>query len=391
VVGDWDGNGTTTIGVFRPTGTQFNQTTQDQWLLRNSNTAGNPDISLSYGAPGDQPVVGDWDGNHTTTIGVFRLANTPYNMTASPQWLLRNSNTAGNPDLAFYYGAPEDIQIAGDWDGNGTTTVGVFRPTGTPFNQTTGDQWLLRNSNSFGNPDVTFYYGGSGDRPVSGNWQHSSVVSGHPPMAPSQLTITSTDSQWIYFTFRDNNTAQTGPGETLEIWEVYNGMNYKRSVYNGQPSYGAVNSYSVFYVSYLAGGAHACLELRASNTFGASMFSNIACASGVTPPSYSNVGLGNGVLIASPDLTNMNYYPPSGSPFRVWWQLCNAGTAASGALQVVLVETLGSGSTTSFNFPISGGLAAGQCLAQDTNPLTVTGPVNFDLYVNSAWLGGTGM
>src|SRR5690348_12990414 len=54
-----------TIGVFRPTGTQFNTSTQDQWLLRYSNTAGNPDVSFSYGAPGDIPVVGDWTGSGT--------------------------------------------------------------------------------------------------------------------------------------------------------------------------------------------------------------------------------------------------------------------------------------------------------------------------------------
>jgi len=40
------------------------------WLLRNSNTPGAPDITISYGAAGDVPVVGDWDGNNTTTIGV---------------------------------------------------------------------------------------------------------------------------------------------------------------------------------------------------------------------------------------------------------------------------------------------------------------------------------
>jgi hypothetical protein len=50
----------TTIGVFRPANTQFNQTTNGQWLLRNSNALGSPDISSFYGGPGDIPVVGHW-------------------------------------------------------------------------------------------------------------------------------------------------------------------------------------------------------------------------------------------------------------------------------------------------------------------------------------------
>ena len=49
-----------------------------------------------------------------------------------------------------------DIPLSGDWDGNGTTTIGVFR-AGT---------WFLRNSNSPGGVDVTFSWGAPGDIPV---------------------------------------------------------------------------------------------------------------------------------------------------------------------------------------------------------------------------------
>ncbi len=170
VVGDWTGNGTTTIGVFRPPNTQFNQTTSAQWLLRNSNTPGNPDRSFFYGAAGDIPVVGDWTGSGTTTIGVFRPANTPFNQTTSGQWLLRNSNTPGNPNISFSYGAPGDVPVVGHWTVSGTTTIGVFRPANTPFNQTTSGQWLLRNSNTPGNPNISFSYGAPGDLPVVGPW-----------------------------------------------------------------------------------------------------------------------------------------------------------------------------------------------------------------------------
>jgi hypothetical protein len=52
--------------------------------------------------------------------------------------------------------------VAGDWDGNGTTTVGVVDPSGN---------WYLRDSNSAGPPDVgPFPYGLGGWTPVAGHW-----------------------------------------------------------------------------------------------------------------------------------------------------------------------------------------------------------------------------
>jgi hypothetical protein len=54
VVGDWDGNGTTTIGVFDPSIGNF--------YLRNSNSAGVADLSIFFGGSGDIPIAGDWDG-----------------------------------------------------------------------------------------------------------------------------------------------------------------------------------------------------------------------------------------------------------------------------------------------------------------------------------------
>ena len=105
-----------------------------------------------------------------TTVGVYRPPNTPFNQTAEGKWLLRNSNTPINADISFVYGGPGDIPVVGDWTGNGTTTIGVYRPPNTPLNRTTEGKWLLRNSNTPGDPDSSFRYGGPGDTPVVGSW-----------------------------------------------------------------------------------------------------------------------------------------------------------------------------------------------------------------------------
>ncbi len=140
IAGNWDGNGVESIGIFR----------NGNFFLRNSNSNGAPDLMFAYGAPGDVPVIGDWDGSGNDTIGIFRNGN----------FFLRNSNSNGAPDLMFAYGAAGDIPVVGDWDGNGIDSIGVFR----------NGNFFLRNSNTNGAPDLMFAYGASGDKPVVRDW-----------------------------------------------------------------------------------------------------------------------------------------------------------------------------------------------------------------------------
>jgi hypothetical protein len=161
LAGDWVGSGTTTIGVFRAA----EGPTHNTFLLRNSNSPGPPERTIvGFGQAGDLPIVGDWDGNGTTTIGLFRPAAGPHpNM-----FLLRNTNSPGSPDVMIVgFGQAGDLPIVGDWDGNGTTTIGLFRPAAGPH----PNMFLLRNTNSSGPPDISISgFGAPGDLPVVGDW-----------------------------------------------------------------------------------------------------------------------------------------------------------------------------------------------------------------------------
>jgi len=132
VTGDWDGNGSITVGVYRT------NTSPQQFQLRNSNTSGAANITLNTGPPslGYQPVAGKWAGmagkENGTKVGVFQSSN--------GNWYLDNGdfNAAGcsSGDICFNTAAwtrPGDRPIAGDWDGNGTVTVGVHRPSDSKF------------------------------------------------------------------------------------------------------------------------------------------------------------------------------------------------------------------------------------------------------------------
>ncbi|HYP26237.1 MAG TPA: M12 family metallo-peptidase [Blastocatellia bacterium] len=137
-----------TTGVFR--------SSNGALFLKNTNASGFADILLTYGIPGDIAVAGDWNGDGIDTIGVYRNGD----------FLLRNSNTNGFADIVVTFGAPGDLPIVGDWNGDGTDTIGIYR-NGT---------FLLRNSNTPGDPEIVFSLGVTGDVPISGDWDGNGTV-----------------------------------------------------------------------------------------------------------------------------------------------------------------------------------------------------------------------
>ncbi len=162
IAGDFDGDGFDSVSLFRP-GTQtfyiINELGEDGGGL------GAAETDFSFGNPGDTPIAGDWDGDGTDTIGVYRPSTS--------EVLQRNSNTAGPADTTFVYGEPGDAFVPGDWDGNPTTdTPGVFRSPDAKF--------YLRNANSTGVATESFFFGEAGWIPVAGR---------RAPLPPIQLQI----------------------------------------------------------------------------------------------------------------------------------------------------------------------------------------------------------
>jgi hypothetical protein len=150
LAGDWNGDGIDTIGLYDPAASAF--------YLRNSNSAGAADVAFGYGPPGGgwQPVVGDWDANGVDTVGLYNPGNGAF--------YLRNSNTPGSADISFFYGPPSSTPAVGDWNGDGRDTVAVF--------VNSSGIWYLRNSNSAGAADLAFQYGpaNSGWTVLTGDW-----------------------------------------------------------------------------------------------------------------------------------------------------------------------------------------------------------------------------
>jgi hypothetical protein len=119
--GDYDGNGTTDIAIYRPS--------NGGWYVRNG-------AGATWGTSGDIPVPGDYDGNGTTDIAVYRPSN--------GGWYVRNGAGAT-------WGTSGDIPVPGDYDGNGTTDIAVYRPS--------SGGWYVRNGTGA-------TWGASGDIPL---------------------------------------------------------------------------------------------------------------------------------------------------------------------------------------------------------------------------------
>ena len=75
----------------------------------------------------------------------------------------RNSHSQGNADAQFIYGDPDDRIVAGDWNGDGSFSPALFRPSDTTV--------YFRFTNTQGNADNQYVPMpvGSTWLPVSGN------------------------------------------------------------------------------------------------------------------------------------------------------------------------------------------------------------------------------
>jgi len=166
--GDYDGDGTSDIAIFRGssglwavrgvTRTYFG-TLIDRPVSADYNGDGTSDISIFrgpnglwairgvsrfyYGTLGDLPVPGDYDGDGLADAGIFRQGSGLWAI----RWVTR-----------LYFGGAGDWAVPGDYNGDGIRDIGIFRHT--------SGLWAIRGINRI-------YFGGLGDATVPGDYDGS--------------------------------------------------------------------------------------------------------------------------------------------------------------------------------------------------------------------------
>ena len=199
LVGDWNGSGVDSVGVFRAA--------EGKFLLAKSNaTSAALAYSIPFGQQGDLAIAGDWMGAGRDGIGVFRPSKGVF--------LLKQTLDDKPPELEIPFGVAGDVPIAGDWNGDGIGGIGVYRPNddtfylanipadhaaakvdytiklftgpGQPFAgrwnaaskrfgvgmlvTASGMAYLKRDVRAPGSADAQFVFGQPGDLPVAGRW-----------------------------------------------------------------------------------------------------------------------------------------------------------------------------------------------------------------------------
>jgi len=150
-MGDWDGDGVATPGLYRQS---------DGFVyLRDTNTQGIADREFYFGDPGDVPLVGDFDGDGRDSVSIWRASEATVYIINE---LGENGKGLGAAEYSFSFGNKGDQPFVGDFDGDGIDTIGLYR-------QSTGFVYF-RNSLTTGIADHSFYYGLPGDRIFVGDW-----------------------------------------------------------------------------------------------------------------------------------------------------------------------------------------------------------------------------
>ena len=126
LAGDFDGDGCDTVSYYKPAeGLVFIFNTPEA-AVESAEETTYFDVEYGFGAEGDLAFVGDFDGDGIDTIGLFRPSNGIF--------YLKNTHTEGPTDVEFAFGASGDLPVSGDWtDQDGADSVAVYRPTTGTF------------------------------------------------------------------------------------------------------------------------------------------------------------------------------------------------------------------------------------------------------------------
>jgi hypothetical protein len=166
ITGDWNGDGTDTVGFYDPNGRTFH--------LNNSVNGWTPQGLVSFSIVTAAPVgraaraiVGDWNGDGTDTVGLYDPATNIFRLSDA----LNRWGTARGVDVTVFrpnlpYLLPASwIAVAGDWNRDGKATVGLYDPAARTwyFNDRTDGSITTVTS-------VATSYASASWKPLTGDW-----------------------------------------------------------------------------------------------------------------------------------------------------------------------------------------------------------------------------
>ncbi len=130
------------LAIWRPSNGQW-------WIMSGTGTQ---QLTVSWGASGDKPIPGDYDGDGKSDFAVFRPINiTTPTVVNKGTWYIANSGGGGGE---FDFGLHDDVPVPADYDGDGSTDVAIWRKSNAT--------WYIINSST-----NTTVYGAMNSTPTS--------------------------------------------------------------------------------------------------------------------------------------------------------------------------------------------------------------------------------
>lgn len=155
LVGDWNGDGAAEVAIYRRTIFCIDYNGNIHW-----NNPPSGDYVLTLGASGDTAVAGDWNGDGKTELGVFRAGAWYLDYNGNFIW----DGTSGG-DKLYSFGQSGDVPLVGDWTGDGISKIGIFRSGAFWFDMNANGTWDTATGG-----DRLMTLGSSGYTPVIGDW-----------------------------------------------------------------------------------------------------------------------------------------------------------------------------------------------------------------------------
>jgi hypothetical protein len=181
MAGDWDGDGKADLAVYRAATTAGGQSF---FYYRPSSQPNVNFNTIPLGTAGDKPVLGDFDGDGRLDPAVFRAS--------TATWIILKSSL--NQITQTVFGLPTDIPVPADYDGDSTANIAVFRPSNgtwyTSQNPATNYGAIVFGTN--GDLPIPADYDGDGRadaavfRPSNGAWYLNRSTSGFTGVAFGQ-------------------------------------------------------------------------------------------------------------------------------------------------------------------------------------------------------------
>lgn len=141
VAGDYDGNGTTDMVVWRPTNVGW-------WAYP-------PLQSVIWGKDEDIPIVADFDADHKIDHATWRPSD--------GRWYVYPSGGSPPQNPGWQWGWPEDVPVPGDYDADGGADRATWRPSDGVWRiLAPGIPWIQWGNGAFGDIPVPADYDGDG-------------------------------------------------------------------------------------------------------------------------------------------------------------------------------------------------------------------------------------